>query len=570
MQLNPEQLRAVEAPNGPVLIVAGPGTGKTKTLVARITHLIEQGIPAEDILALTFTNKAAREMRERVGSTGAQITTFHALCNSILTKLDGKKPLFVAEAERQQIIRTLKKSQELKGLSVRELGLQISRAKNSTQASNDPALAKLITAYNAELQARNLCDFDDLLLRLYDHLQGAMPNTTYQAILVDEFQDTNGLQYELLKLLNSTDNLFVIGDPKQSIYGFRGASAGVFDRFKTDWPNATEIALTINYRSAPDIVALGNAIFSNATQLTPHQTQLGHVQVMQLLSEYSEARWIIAQVERAIGGSTMLKGSEHHAQDTGCTFRDFAVLYRSHATAKPLQRLLDESGIPFQVAGEGTPYQRPDIARILNALSYIAGKIEQPQLSGLTTTQAQILLDPLKTTQQTLPDLVQTIVKVLNVATDDNRQDLQQLLNSLIRFKDAAAYLEYVQTIAEQEFYDPLADAVTLLTIHAAKGLEFKHVFVIGANEGLLPHYRPGQQPNIDEERRLFYVAVTRAKQNLDILHAKTRGGKPARLSRFITELPADVLKPTTDPDMAAQVRKSKLRHYKKAQGSLF
>ncbi len=582
MQINSRQRRAVVAGAGPVLIVAGPGTGKTKTLTARIAHLIEQGTAPEHILALTFTNKAAkaaREMRERVTALLPaevllpHISTFHAFCHEVLRQ-SGEQIELIPEEQRQELLRRLKQAKNLKGLTVRELGLKISRAKNAAE-SPDPDAEELLKAYDGALAARRQCDFDDLLLRLRQLLTDDAAfrkkvQQTYRAILVDEFQDTNSLQYDLLELLNLTDNLFVIGDPLQSIYGFRGAHAGIFDQFLQDWPGALRVQLTTNYRSAAEIVRLGCAVFPDTPPLNAHRGAAGQARAIQVLNEHREADWIVTAIEQEIGGSTMLRGSEHHTgQGRAQSFRDFAVLYRSHALARNVRQRLEASGMPCQVAGEGSPYERPDVKAILNGLAYCNGSGELAPFRKLSARQLVTLFAPLKATAGNVRVLASAIAEKLGL---EMTGELRQFLNGLARFDShgAEAYLEHLETIADQAFYDPAADAITLLTIHASKGLEFRHVFLIGAEEGSLPHMRPGHEPDLDEERRLFYVAVTRARDRLDILHAQKRSGQPAMPSRFITSLSPDTLPRSVDEGMAKQVQQAQKRARRQSQTSLF
>lgn len=579
--LNAEQHQAIEAGDGPVLIVAGPGTGKTKTLTARIARLIEhRQVSPNEILALTFTNKAAREMRERVNKLLAKnsspvISTFHALAHKLLADtLEGTQ--LVTEKERMDILRAVKKRQGVKQATVRELSLLVSRAKNQLQPPDDAAVMAATEAYDAELAARKRYDFDDLLLKLYVFLRSDNPRPHYAHILVDEFQDTNSLQYELLKLLNTTDNLFVIGDPLQSIYGFRGASAAIFDRFKTDWPKTTEITLTTNYRSTPQVVQAAGAIFPEAPTLHAYREQQGRVCAIEVLNEFAEAEWIVNEIEQQVGGSDMQRSSQHHTADQQRTFRDFAVAYRTHAVAKTVQRTLESSGIPYQVAGEGSPYLQPHIVAITESLAYIASIGEAPSVTGYKPSQIEALLAPLKAdTTVPLPRLVEQIGDRLGIDREKYAVSLRQFTNSLVPFEDKplTAYLEHLQTIAQQEYYDPLADAITLLTIHAAKGLEFSRVFLIAAEEGTLPHTPAtsrGSTSNREEECRLFYVAVTRARDELYMLYARTRAGEQRTVSSFVSGLPADVVERIIDPALAAQQRKLQRRQQKRAQGSLF
>lgn len=548
--LNDQQRLAAESPAGPILIIAGPGTGKTKTLIARLNFLLKTGIPADRLLALTFTNKAASEMKTRISTEPKpHITTFHALCHKFLTEIEGEAPTIISQVERQQIVRNLKKSRSQKGISMRELELYLSRLKNQSEPSDD----ELLLVYQQALAEKNLHDYDDLLLKLHRYLSKDVTLRTelqerYDAILVDEFQDTNELQYEILKLLNGTDNIFVIGDPAQSIYGFRGASAAVFDQFKRDWPTTRRVTLDTNYRSTVNVVNLGCHIFPGTPPLVAHRQTDGSVKAIHVLNEYSEAKWIINAIEASTGGSTMLMGSEHHTtQRSDHRFSDFAVLYRTHRTAAVIRRLLDETGLPYQVAGEGSPYSHPSVVALVQELKTMKTENTGP-ISQIIATKAS------------------------NLGFDITSPDIRAVINHAVRFDKATLldFLQHLDIIADTEFYDPSADAITLLTIHAAKGLEFGHVFLIGAEDGILPNHTPYRSADVNEERRLFYVAVTRARDTIDILHTKKRSGKPARISPFVTELPSSILPRGLDPNLTVEQEKSRKRALKRSQTSLF
>lgn len=567
LDLNKKQQRAAEAGEGPVLIVAGPGTGKTKTLVARIMYLItNRKVRPERILALTFTKKAAEEMSSRVTphimGGKPRIATFHALCYDLL---DSNLP-FVGEAERLQIIKSLPRPKALKDLSVRELALLVSRAKNAVTI-DDPDVAKVVRAYNKTLAGQSLRDFDDLLLQTYGRLQGDAAfrqdvESRYQYILVDEFQDTNRLQYEILKLLG-TKNVFVIGDPLQSIYGFRGAGSGIFDAFKTDFPGATEITLTTNYRSVPQVVRLSNTIFPGTVALDAHSQHPGRVRAVEVLNEYAEARWVLGEIQRAIGGGDFLKAVSDDERATHRRLSDFAVLYRSRPAAAVFQKVLAESGLPYQVVGDGSPYDRPEIQAVITLMrSSVSGA--PIVLEGYTSAEQRFLQDELTKAPLAKPSaLAERIISILGIEAD---RDLQQFVGTLVRFRDVPAAIAYFESIAEHGFYDPSADAITLLTIHASKGLEFPNVFLIGAEEGILPSGRGDES----EERRIFYVAATRARERLEITHARNRGGQKSAISRLIQVLPQDVLPRHTDPDIDNQLRRIAKRTAKNSQTSLF
>lgn len=574
-ELNDQQRQAAEAGDGPMLIVAGPGTGKTKTLTARIAHLIASGrCKPSQILALTFTKKAAEEMQTRLTTlrykdyprnedNPCSTMTFHALCFELL---EDDTP-FATETQRLQIVKNLPRPKELKSLSARELGLAISRAKNTPEFT-DPQLIKVVRAYNKALKEQNLRDFDDLLQDTYQLLK-TNPQTReavqgrYLYVLVDEFQDTNRLQYEILKLMLGHRNIFVIGDPHQSIYGFRGASGTIFDEFKADFPEHQQVALTTNYRSVPEIVGLANALFDSDADLLAHSQAPGQVRAVQVLNEYSEARWVLNEIQRAIGGGDMLKAVSDDQRSQHRRLSDLAVLYRSRPAAITFQRLLAESGLPYQVVGDGSPYDQPQVQAIL-ALLRSASQREPVTLEGYGSAQRRLLEQELSRVDEARPGtLVERLLPILGF---EPSPELQQLASVLVRFKDTASALAYFDEIAEHGFYDPQADAITLLTIHASKGLEFPHVFVLAGEEGILPAARGDGA----EEKRLFYVAVTRARERLEILHAKNRGGQKAEASRFITGLAPDVLKRHTDPDIENQIRHIAKRAAKNSQTTLF
>jgi DNA helicase-2/ATP-dependent DNA helicase PcrA len=560
--LNEAQRAAAQAGDGPVMIVAGPGTGKTKTLTSRIAHLLESGRSADQILALTFTKKSAEEMKTRVAALGLKaqptITTFHALCHQII---GGEAP-FVSDAVRLQIIKSLPRPKTLKDISARELGLLVSRTKNTPTAA-EPDLAKVVRAYNQALQNQGLRDFDDLLVQAHQLLQAGTAATRYDYILVDEFQDTNLLQYEILKLLLGSRNIFVIGDPNQSIYGFRGASGTIFEQFAKDFSGCKQVHLTINYRSAPQIVRLANALFETAPDLQASSQGFGTVRAVETLNEYGEAEWVLGHIQRAIGGGDFLKAvSDDHRADHR-RLSDFAVLYRSRSAALTFQKLLAESGLPYQVVGDGSPYDQPQIQAIIK-LMRAALSHEPIELEGYGSAERRYLAELLATAETAAPSaLAAQIVQTLGI---EQSLELQQFAAALVRFKDVKSALQYFDDIAENGFYDPLADAVTLLTIHAGKGLEFPQVFLIGAEEGILPSHRG----EIDEEKRLFYVAATRAQDRLEIVHSRNRKSQKAEVSRFVSQLPADVLERHIDPGIDAQLRRIAKRAAKNSQTSLF
>lgn len=588
--LNPQQRQAVEFGPGPLLIIAGPGTGKTKTLTARIVQLLGAGgIHPKDILALTFTNKAAGEMRERViSAVGPKtnlpaITTFHALCRHLLQKEE--KVELISEPARAQLIKELYRdssAQLKKEITLREASLYLSRAKAALQPPVEKAgLAALLTAYNTKIRAQGLRDFDDLLRDAYELLRdqpGKRPG--YRYVLVDEFQDTNELQYELLRVLAATSNFFVIGDPQQSIYAFRGAGAEVFSRFRADFPDHTSITLATNYRSVPEVVKASNAVFAGAPALHAHRAEAGAVQSVQVLNEYGEAAFILDTIERRIGGSDFSRASSNH---DNVRLSDFAVLYRTHHAAKTIRQRFADSGIPYQIVGEGAPFERSEIQTIIAVLRCVREPREESHRRELSLLKPFTRCSPnqlralLRQMDAYKNEAVSEIIRqVMPLCGFDGGKlalvrDLEQFIGTVVRFgHDLGACLGHLDALAESEFYDPAVEAVTLSTIHAAKGLEFGHVFVCAAEDGLLPVIRKTSPVNIEEEKRLFYVALTRARDTLDILYTKTRSGQPATPSPFVTALPSNVLPRTIDPAMAQQQRRLHLKKQKRSQSSLF
>ncbi len=570
--LNEQQQAAVHCTDGSLCIIAGPGTGKTKTLTARIAHLVQAGLASpEQVLALTFTKKAAEEMRARAHimlgkhSAAPHISTFHALCAEIL----GGTPEFISEPARLHIIKKIPKPAAYKGVSARELALRISRYKNL--AEDDAALHKITLQYDEALADQGLMDFDDLLTRARDQLQQdpakrAALHAQYTYVMVDEFQDTNLLQYELLKLLLGNDNIAVIGDPNQSIYGFRGASGSIFEQFITDFPRAQRITLTANYRSTPEIVRVGNAVFGDGPQLVSQAPYAGRVRAVQVLNEYSEANWVLARIQQAVGGSDFLHAVSDD-EPAAASFKDFAVLYRNRAAAQTFQKVLADSGLPYQVVGDGSPYDHPQVQVLLALLrAHVSG--EQLPHEGYSAAEWQTILDMIRADDAAGPQ--QFADRAIDTLGFERTADMRQFVNSLVQYSDAAAAVQHFDAIAGQQFYDPDADAITLLTIHASKGLEFPQVFLLAAEaENGTNVVRPG---HVDpaEERRLFYVAVTRARQQLDIMHTKYRRGQAVQPSHFITEMTDAVLPKITDPNLAADQRRAHLRAAKRSQQSLF
>lgn len=461
-ELNDEQRRALAITTGPLLITAGPGTGKTKTLTSKIIHLLtEQGVPAHDIIALTFTKKAAAEMKSRVQQmVGSHqplpfIGTFHALAHDLLTR-QGKEVTIISEKDRDDILRGIRKQLRAEGQidipSIREFSLLISKHKSqltpALSSSEERAGVRLYpnvpSHYNKLLHARGLSDYDDLLLEAVGLLEADTNRSPLQALLIDEFQDTNAVQYQMIKLLAGPPcHICAIGDPLQSIYGFRGATPHSFDFFKKDFQNTQEVTLTKNYRSGAAIIDASSALFHDMAKLAPQIAAPASVALVSTVNERTEAAWIAAEISRLMGGTNLNEVGATTSNEQ-LRFNDFAVIYRTHEVGRVLEQTFTDSGIPYQIIGKA--------------------------------------------------------------------------------LEDQPAY----------ELTEPRGDKVVFMTMHAAKGLEFTHVFIAGFEDGLIPYSRRAvSDDEIAEEKRLLFVAMTRAKQGLYLLRAHWRDNQKTIPSRF-------------------------------------
>ena len=466
--LNPEQEEAVAYQGGHLIVRAGPGTGKTRLLVHRAARLLEKGLEPGRLLLITFTKKAAQEMKERLHELaptgGVRVGTFHALGREILEQETGGPPALLEPEARPGFIR---RAADQAGLAPAWLEMEITRFKQTLAPEPPVELAAGYAAYQEALEQAGLMDLDDLVRRAALWLGGeagrdsAWPGR-YRHILVDEYQDVNPAQVALLKLLCGPETaVTAIGDPDQAIYGFRGADASLFRRFGRDFPGAREVALVRNYRSTASILAAAQGLMARGGEAAPRleadsPQDWGPPRVVSLAGDRAEARWVARKVVELMGGldSRQVEGGETGGETYGA--RDIAVLYRVHAQAGPLRQALEEAGVPVQVAA------RTDLAE----------------------------LDPL----------------------------------------------------------DFKAQRVSLLTMHAAKGLEWPVVFVTGLEEGLLPYEPPGRPPaEPEEERRLLFVALTRARRLLFLTRAgrRTLYGRTRRpgASPLLSQIPDRLLR---------------------------
>ncbi|KVH32045.1 UvrD-helicase domain-containing protein [Burkholderia cepacia] len=669
--LNPEQLAAVTLPNEPALILAGAGSGKTRVLITRIAWLIQQGYASPPtVLAVTFTNKAAREMMARlsammpIDTRGMWIGTFHGLCNRMLRThwRDAGLPQtfqILDTADQLSAIKRLMKAANVDDEKYPPKNVQyfINNAKeqglrpDKVDASDNfnRKFVELYQAYDQQCQREGVVDFPELLLRCYELLAYNAPlRAHYQArfrhILVDEFQDTNKLQYAWLKMLAGGQNaIFAVGDDDQSIYAFRGANVGNMRDFEDEFRVRNLIKLEQNYRSHGNILDAANQLISNnAHRLGKNlRTDAGHgepVRVYEASTDSQEAGWIVEEIRSLI--------------NTGMARSEVAVLYRSNAQSRSIEHTLMSSGIPYRVYGGLRFFERQEVkhalaylrlidnpnddtafVRVVNfptrgigarsieqladaarlygcsmaaAIPYVTGKAGT-SLGGFANLVAKMRAD---TQQMNLPDTVEHIVRASGLADfyqgeregQDRLENLQELVNAATAFiaeegygldtparsiplRAGAIAAPELGTAADDPAVDvldpvspadpaqnpdtmtPLAgflshasleagdnqaqagqDAVQLMTVHAAKGLEFSAVFITGLEEGLFPHENSVlESDGLEEERRLMYVAITRAKERLYLsfaqsrmLHGQTRYNVR---SRFFDELPEHVLK---------------------------
>lgn len=634
--LNPRQSEAVRYLDGPLLVLAGAGSGKTRVITRKIAHLIgEGGVSARHIAAVTFTNKAAREMKARVGellkdldSRGLMVSTFHTLGLSILKKehkAAGLRPGFsiLDEQDVKHLLKELAKRDDSDQQFIDQARWQISAWKNElidpqqavSLAEDEHQLtqAHLYHAYRRALAAYNALDFDDLILRPVEIFR-AHPevlerwDNKIRYLLVDEYQDTNGAQYELVKLLVGVRGaLTVVGDDDQSIYAWRGARPENLVRLKEDYPQLKVVKLEQNYRSTSRILGAANLLIANNSHVFEKKlwSDIGAGDLLRVLSckdEEHEAERVITEIL-------------HHKFQTRTEFGDYAILYRGNHQARPFEKALRTHNIPYFLSGGTAFFSRSEIKDVMAYLRLMAnpdddtaflrvintprreiGHTTLEKLSGYAIGRGCTLLaacdelgleqhlsgrplarlkefhhwlrqmareaeknHPVETVRQLLRDLDYESWLLQTSPTDGaaerrwkNVLELVDWLNRLHQDEMKGDSLaEMVRHLAlmdvlERQDEDAGGDRVSLMTLHASKGLEFPHVFLVGMEEELLPHRASIEEDNIEEERRLAYVGVTRAQRSLTMTLARKRrrGGEHVSCepSRFLAELPPDDL----------------------------
>ncbi len=590
--LNNEQKLPVLQTEGPMIVLAGAGSGKTRVITYKVLQLIKKGIDPLNILAVTFTNKASSEMKERIKKAIAQeevenqplITTFHALCAKIL-RIDGKdigiSQHFVIYDTQDQLD-TIKEIMGKLGLSIKDykpssILATISQAKNQVITDIDypkyarghfqEVVSRVYTLYQKLLKENDALDFDDLLLKVIE-LFKKNPLTLekyqnrFRYILIDEYQDTNQAQYILTKLLAAKwKNICVVGDFSQSIYSWRGADFQNLMRFKDDFSNTQTYPLSQNYRSTQKILDAASAIITKnkSHPVLTLWTENPHgedIVIYEASNGYQEAEFIINQI-------SLLKREN-------INFSNIAVLYRTNAQSRVIEEVFLHQGIPYTLIGGTRFYERKEIKDVLSYLRLLANPkdtVSHKRLEKLGKGRFEKFLtakEQLKDIQQLITiDLLDRIIKetgYLSFYDEKDEEDRQRLENIkelrsvAVEFPNLTEFLENI-ALVEQEYMpdrrvgkNPPADgAVTLMTMHAAKGLEFPIVFIVGMEEGLFPHSRSlMNRQELEEERRLCYVGMTRAKEKLFLCYARRRlffGQKTTTtISRFLMELPENVL----------------------------
>ncbi len=529
-ELDDDQRQAAEVHAGPLLIVAGPGSGKTKTLTHRIAHLIShRSVPAAHCLAITFTRRAAGEMRERLRALlpdvweHIPVYTFHALGLAMLQEHWNAAGLqrgfrMITEAER---LRLLQETLNISERRARRMLSAISHAKRTRTSPEGAKQADALTAYQQALDRRNLVDYDDLVGRAADVLAAdagvqASYQNRYPWVFLDEYQDIDEQQFRLLQHLVPPDgNVCAIGDPDQAIYGFRGADVRFFEHFQTDFPNAQVVRLTRNYRSDRNIVAASSQVIAcagSSQRSTPvREEESRRITLHESPSDKAEAEFVVHTIEQLLGGHSFFSIDSGRSTDSAgdnVSFADVAVLYRTESQVPVLAEALQRSGMPFQQRSHHPLMDHPGVPMLLDAV--LKGPGSRPlyaQLEAAASPQGQDAEGERSAEEMTLQREALDLLKPLATACGEN----------LERFLSELALGTQVDT------WDPRADRIALLTLHAAKGLEFPVVFIVGCEDGILP-LRWGQNDTEDEEeRRLFYVGITRAKTRLYLCHARKR-----------------------------------------------
>ncbi|MFC2027603.1 ATP-dependent helicase [Chloroflexota bacterium] len=639
--LNPAQKAAVESIEGPQLVVAGPGSGKTRVITHRIAYLIRVvGINPYRILAVTFTNKAAREMQDRVenmlgqGATGLALGTFHSICARILrqeaehTNVNSRFVIYDESDQVNLITRVIKDfNLDPKQYPPRSIKSVISAAKAQLIAPQEfisgnyfeEVAKRIYERYQRELIDSNALDFDDLLMQtvvLFREHKDVLEKyqSRYVHVMIDEFQDTNLAQYKLARqLAGKYRNICVVGDPDQSIYSWRFADLRHILDFKNDYPDATVTLLEQNYRSTQTILEAASHLISPNEQRTEKELWTENdqgvpINILETFNEQEEAQFVVSEIERLI--------MEH-----GYSNGDCAVMYRTNAQSRALEEAFVRYGFPYKLVGATRFYERREIkdlvsylrlvsnphdsvslARIINvpprgigqrtmaelsawasskemslysALGLIANGEENPLSSRSTqvlikfsTMLNELISESTETDMTGLFDLILERIGYKNYILDGT--DSEDRWTNILEFRGMASeyddlesedalisLLERISLVSSVDNLAEKANGVTLITLHQAKGLEFPVVFMVGMEEGILPHLRSFADPQqMEEERRLCYVGVTRAKERVYLIRAFRRslhgGSRPNPASRFLQDIPVKLVAPNPNKQKAS------------------
>ena len=568
-ELNEKQRQAAEAIDRRIAVVAGPGTGKTKTLIARILYLLEQrNVGPGEITAVTFTNQAAQELKERLtlqpGSkrniSRMHIGTFHSICLDFL-KRQGREIFLADTSVLTEIAKELCGEYGLSDTPVQLLN-QLSLAKTGALSEPEERSRQLLQSYQERLHRRGLCDFDDLLTETLKICRENQENRKKQSwernfsyLMVDEFQDISPIQYELIREWNKNGKeLFVIGDPDQSIYGFRGSDSGCFVKMQREYPETRQISLEYNYRSTGHILNSALAVIGNnpgmERKLKPWKEEGTPVRIVEATSKGSEAVFAAKEINRLVGGMDMLEAQNYFAQKGAAgqrSFRDIAVLYRTHHQARLLEKCLQKEGIPYVVRGREGFLENPLVQGTISFFCSLSEpehpayreeavkklwNLEDSRISSGIYEEMAARYE--KKWKRTKPKkLIQQWAEDLELTEDKN---LQMLANMAIFYNSTQEFLNAVLLGEEGDLKrcggkSYHGDAVSLMTLHASKGLEFPAVILFGMEKGEVPLEREENPTDVEEERRLFYVGMTRAREELLLTFAEDS-------SAFLEELP--------------------------------
>jgi len=582
--LNEEQQKAVLNSNGPMIILAGAGSGKTRVLTYKVFYLIDKkGIDPTNILMVTFTNKAAAEMKERIQklNKSAQkptIGTFHSLCSKIL-RIEGKYLGFTEKFtiyDTQDSVDVIKEAMARANISTKDFKpysvlSTISQAKNQlitdleylnlARGYFQESVAKIYPFYQRILKENNAVDFDDLIGKIIE-LFNKNPQilekyqNKFQYILVDEYQDTNQAQYTLTKLLSKKwKNICVVGDFSQSIYSFRGANFQNLITFKNDFTNVKTFHLSQNYRSTQAILDSAFSVISKNTahpvlKLWTKNAEGEKIVAFQAETEHNEAEFIISQIV-----------------NSAFSLKDVAVLYRTNAQSRVIEEVFLHRGVPYTLVGGTRFYDRKEIKDILAYLRVIDNQqdnISFKRLEKIGKTRLKKFMELMETLEKDKYTTIDLLDKVLEKTEylslydpkdeDDmsRLENVKELRSVALEFPNLSGFLENIALVESEQmpdksFTNGKQNAVTLMTLHAAKGLEFPNVFMVGMEEGIFPHARALMEKNeLEEERRLCYVGITRAKERLFLTYSKRRliyGQRSSNtLSRFILDIPKDTI----------------------------